>query len=290
MNKIEEQFKNIEGAFDALNQEGGEYEVMLKMLDLPDEEFAVVYPITLRQFEKNLNNSNEVLAIIHAMNSKGVRLEDMIEDLERIGNELQKELGGKYSQQKLDFIKQMFGMIIKGLNEAEGVTRRIIPIPIEKCHKDAKIPVYVHKGDAGMDIYAVENITLAPGETKIIPTGLKVALPLGYELQVRPRSGLSVKTPLRIANAPGTIDSNYRGEIGVIITNTEPRIKDIEPKADGSIDNTCLTYGADYTITKGMRFAQLVLSEVPSVSFTEVESVLEVSDGREEGFGSSGVN
>ena len=100
MSKIEEQFKNIEGAFDALNQEGGEYEVMLKMLDLPDEEFAVVYPITLRQFEKNLNNSNEVLAIIHAMNSKGVRLEDMIEDLERIGNELQKELGGKYSQQK----------------------------------------------------------------------------------------------------------------------------------------------------------------------------------------------
>ena len=290
MSKIEEQFKNIEDAFDALNQEGGEYEVMLKMLDLPDEEFAVVYPITLRQFEKNLNNSNEVLAIIHAMNSKGVRLEDMIEDLERIGNELQKELGGKYSQQKLDFIKQMFGMIIKGLNEAEGIARRIIPIPIEKGHRDAKIPVYVHKGDAAMDIYAVEDITLAPGETKIIPTGLKVALPLGYELQVRPRSGLSVKTPLRIANAPGTIDSNYRGEIGIIITNTEPRIKDIEPKADGSIDHTCLTYGADYTITKGMRFAQLVLSEVPSVSFTEVESVLEVSDGREEGFGSSGVN
>lgn len=289
MSKIEEQFKNIEGAFDALNQDGGEYEVMLKMLDLPDEEFAVVYPIMLRQFEKNLNNSNEILGMVHAMNSKGVRLEDMIEDLERIGEEFQNEFGGKYSQQKLDFIKQLFGMIIKGLNEAEGIARRVIPIPIEKCHEDAKVPVYVHKGDAGMDIYAVEDITLVPGETKIIPTGLKIALPLGYELQVRPRSGLSVKTPLRVANAPGTIDSNYRGEIGVIITNTEPRIKDIQPKNDGSLDGSCITYGAEYTITKGMRFAQIVLSEVPSISFTEVESVLEVSDGREEGFGSSGV-
>ena len=96
-------------------------------------------------------------------------------------------------------------MIIKGLNEAEGVARRIIPVPIEKCHEDAKIPVYVHKGDAGMDIYAVEDITLAPGETKIIPTGLKVAIPRGYEIQVRPKSGRALKTKMRVANTPGTI-------------------------------------------------------------------------------------
>src|SRR5574344_2884718 len=89
-----------------------------------------------------------------------------------------------------------------------------------KLNKDAVIPTYAHTGDAGMDIRAIEDVELNPHETKIIHTGIAVAIPEGYELQVRPRSGLSLKTPLRVSNTPGTIDSGYRDEIGIIISNT----------------------------------------------------------------------
>jgi dUTP pyrophosphatase len=165
----------------------------------------------------------------------------------------------------------------------------MVSVPIQLCHPDAQHPVYAKAGDAGMDLYAVEDITINPGETVIVPTGIKVALPLGYEFEVRPRSGLSVKTPLRVANAPGTIDSGYRDEIGVIITNIEPKIKDMVFHNDGSIDQRGILWGQSYTITKGMRFAQLVLKEVPTCVFYDVEDVKAIGFDRAGGFGSSGV-
>ena len=120
-----------------------------------------------------------------------------------------------------------------------------------------------------------------------MPTGLKTAIPLGYELQVRPRSGLSAKSPLRIANSIGTIDANYRGEIGVIITNSNPPITKIEFDEKGNVID--YIYGEDYTITKGMRFAQLVLKEVPTCSFLQVESVADIGEDRNSGFGGAGL-
>jgi len=95
-----------------------------------------------------------------------------------------------------------------------------VDIKVEICRENIQLPEYANPGDAGIDIYAAEDVTINPGETKIIPTGLKVAIPTGYEIQVRPRSGLSAKTPLRVPNSPGTIDAGYRDEVGVILTNT----------------------------------------------------------------------
>jgi dUTP pyrophosphatase len=139
-----------------------------------------------------------------------------------------------------------------------------------------------------MDIYALEDITIAPGETKLIPTGLKVAIPAGYELQVRPKSGRCLKTKLRVANTPGTIDAGYRDEIGVIIDNIEPFIKDAEMDENGRLYN--VLFGQSYTIGKGEKFAQLVLAEVPKAVFYEVEKVDAIeNDGRNGGFGSTGV-
>ena len=196
---------------------------------------------------------------------------------------------GRYSGQKIAFMQRLIGLITNAITETEGIAKRMISVPIQLIHEDAKIPQYARTGDAGMDVYAIEDITIGPGETKIVPTGLKCAVPLGYELQVRPRSGLSAKTPLRVANAPGTIDSGYRGEIGVIVTNMNPAIKDIkfDPETGRVSD---FVYGEDYTITKGMRFAQLVLSEVPTCVFYEVDSVDEIGEDRKSGFGETGNN
>ncbi len=167
-----------------------------------------------------------------------------------------------------------------------------VEVFIEKCRKDAVIPEYARPGDAGMDIFAAEDVLLLQGETKIIATGLKFAIPEGYEIQVRPRSGISYRTPLRIANSPGTIDSGYREELGIIITNTSVRTDD--PGKSGMkviphpIDDKNAGGGA-YLIKKGDRIAQIVLHEVPKIRFAEVDSVAGIGFDRGGGFGSTGV-
>ena len=90
---------------------------------------------------------------------------------------------------------------------------------IETCRENVTIPSYAHKGDAGADLRSAVDIEIKPNETKVIPTGLKLIIPAGYEIEIRPRSGISLNTPLRITNSPGTIDSGYRDEVGVIINN-----------------------------------------------------------------------
>ena len=160
-----------------------------------------------------------------------------------------------------------------------------VNIPIEICREGVEIPTYANEGDAGMDIRAAEDVKISVDETKIVPTGIKVAIPEGYEIQVRPRSGLSVKTRLRVANSPGTIDSGYRDEIGIIITNTSTRY---EAKECLFLDNAKNRQGV-YYIKKGDRIAQLVLQKVPQMNFQIVDSVADIGQDRKGGFGSSGV-
>lgn len=130
------------------------------------------------------------------------------------------------------------------------------------------LPQYETDGSAGMDIRSnVDNWIIYPGETCIVKTGLYVAVPCGYELQIRPRSGLSLKSGIRVANSPGTIDSDYRGEIGVLLWNT----------------------GEDaFEVKLGDRIAQMVLCPVYIMEFEEVESLDETVRGAG-GFGSTGI-
>ena len=162
-----------------------------------------------------------------------------------------------------------------------------VEVAIEICRKEAIIPEYANYNDAGMDVYAAEEIIIAPGETAIVPTGLKFAIPDGYEIQVRPRSGISLNTPLRVSNSPGTIDSGYRDELGIILTNSSKACDSCgdEPYSLKSKGNK---KGA-YRIQKGDRVAQLVLQEVPKMKLRIVESVLEIGKNRGGGFGSTGV-
>ena len=143
-----------------------------------------------------------------------------------------------------------------------------INIPIKKLLTDAIIPMYATDGSAGFDFYTIIDTVVWEGETQLIRTGLSMEIPVGYELQIRPRSGLSLSTKLRVANSPGTIDSDYRGEIKIIIENIG--------------DNEVL-------INQGDRIAQGVLCKVPQANFIEVDKLDETERG-DGGFGSTDKN
>jgi dUTP pyrophosphatase len=169
-----------------------------------------------------------------------------------------------------------------------GGRKMPIEIFVEICREGATLPAYAKPGDAGMDVCSAEDVIIRPGQTSIIPTGLKLAIPEGYEIQVRPRSGISLKTPLRLSNSPGTIDSGYRDELGIIISNTSEtgccnsdEILSIEVK-----DNKKGTY----IIRKGDRIAQIVLQLVPRMTLKLIKTVADIGQNRGGGFGSTGTN
>lgn len=151
----------------------------------------------------------------------------------------------------------------------EDYARDTMNVPVQLCHENAKMPVYAHKEDAGFDFYLPEDFTIKAHEYgKIAPTGLMMAIPAGYELQIRPRSGNSVKTTLRIANAPGTIDCGYCSEIGIICDNIGDE---------------------DLTFKAGDRIAQGVFAVCPKGVFNEVEDITKIAgSNRGGGFGSTG--
>ena len=159
----------------------------------------------------------------------------------------------------------------------------LVPIKYIKVDDDVKIPTYQHEGDSGCDICANTTIIIHPQETVLVPTGLKIQIPFGYELQIRPRSGLSLNTRLRIANTVGTIDSNFRDEVKVILTNTSIENKEQIIRLDkkGNLQGS-------YIINKYDRIAQFVLAKVEIMAFTQNDELSETSRNTG-GFGSTGV-
>jgi len=127
-------------------------------------------------------------------------------------------------------------------------------------------PSYAHKGDAGVDLYAAEDITLRPMERKLVSTGLRLEIPYGYEGQVRPKSGLAINHGISHANAVGTIDSSYRGEIKVPLINLSNK---------------------EYKVEKGKKIGQIIFAKVEEAVFEEAEQLSETTR-QENGFGSTG--
>ena len=292
-NENKKQKSILEDSLNALTEVMPEVEGvdgMSAILALPDEHFSVLAPAILMEMEKSLNNVNDKMVLVQALNASGLKSEDLINAFSEIIVLIDEKLT-TIPRPKREFIKRVLGMLCNAIVDTEGIAKKVIQIPIELCNENAKIPTYAHATDAGADIYAIEDFTLAPGESKIIPTGLKVAIPLGYELQVRARSGISAKTKLILANGVGTIDTSYRGEIGVILENIEPKIKDIRYTFDetGKPIILGIEHGQSYTFSKGDRIAQLVLNEIPKVAFYQVKNIEKIEGNRGGGFGSTGV-
>lgn len=143
-----------------------------------------------------------------------------------------------------------------------------LPVPIVQLDADLPLPAYAHEGDAGLDLYAAEATILAAGGGRcLVPTGISIAIPTGYGGFVLPRSGMALKHGISVVNGPGLIDAAYRGEIKVILINTDP--------------------DTDYAIARGDRVAQLVIQRVEQIEW-QISNTLD-GDDRGGGFGHSGT-
>ena len=253
---IKNQFSKM-GSMSAMEQ-------FFDILELPDEQFDAVYPelkdkiidaFDQPQVKNEVAKSLE-LTPIQDLEQEMVGLDAFITEIES---------DDELSANKKDFLVSMMrksGELIKAMFKNP---RQVINVKIQKIHEDAVLPKYAHELDAGADIFAIEDTIIKPYETKVIPTGIKMAVPAGYEVQIRPRSGLSLKSNIRVANAPGTIDAEYRGEVGVIITNTN---------------------APSYTIKKGDKIAQMVIAPTPMIKWEEVDELDDTERG-EGGYGST---
>jgi len=163
-----------------------------------------------------------------------------------------------------------------------------IDVPMVRLSPHAVLPAYAHDHDAGMDIFAAEDAVLHPGETKLIHTGFAMAVPEGYEAQIRPRSGISLKTMLRIPNSPGTIDAGYRDEVCIIMHNSS--CPSCVPEADPalSVSEKNNRQGI-YRIKRGDKVAQMIFAKVSHAGIREVSSLDGIGTDRLGGFGSTGL-
>lgn len=143
----------------------------------------------------------------------------------------------------------------------------MIELKVKRINEEARIPEYAHEGDAGLDLFSVDDLVILPGESKLVKTGIQIELPKETEAQIRPRSGLALKNQITVLNTPGTIDEGYRGEIGVILINHGKQ---------------------EFHVEKSMKIAQMVVKPVFYVSIKEIEELTDTSRG-EGGFGSTGV-
>ena len=285
-------FETFMQKMSSINPTVNDFEELGLILSLPEEQFALIGPIFLNELEKAMTDINSKLILIQAMNASDVKLEDLRQAYSELSNYIDAEFVSILSGQKRDFLKRLLNITYNCIAGAEGVAKKVVQIPIELVSENAKIPTYAHLGDGAVDLYSPADYTINPGETVIIPCDIKVALPYGYAFLIHPRSGTSAKTKLRVANSIGLVDSQYKGVIGVIIENIESPIKDITYEFDdsGRPILTSVLHGQSYTISKGERFAQMRLVEVPTANFFQVESVDGIGDDRGGGFGSSGTN
>ena len=293
--RIEEKqsaFETLLAGVQEINPALGGFDEMAMLLTLPEEQFAILAPIFLDELEKSFNNVQDKIFIAQAVNAAGQKIEDIQALFMQLINSIDEQFSETISAQKRDFLKRVLSISYNSLAETEGIIKRTVQVPIELTSENAQIPKYAHLGDGAVDLYSPADYTINPGETIIIPCDIKVALPYGYAFLIHPRSGTSAKTKLRIANSVGLVDSQYKGVIGVIVENIEPPIKDITYEFDdkGRPILTSVLHGQSYTISKGERFAQMRLVEVPTANFFQVESVDGIGDDRGGGFGSSGTN
>ena len=242
---------------DIMNQQG-----LGLFLDMDDSTFAAIYPSVKEELQRTFKSAEFATALTEsaapeAKLALATELKELLAELPQ---------STEFSIEKKDFLTLIMNACLSIVENLP--IRDTVAVFIEYCRDTAREPSYAHLTDAGCDVYAAESGIIKPGETVIVPTGLKIAVPVDWMLSVRPRSGLSAKTKIRVANAPGTIDAGYRDEIGIILTNTDPLI--------------------DFHYEVGDRIAQFVIERAPMIRFNKVENIAEIGENRDGGFGSTG--
>jgi dUTP pyrophosphatase len=195
--------------------------------------------------------------------------EDVLKQIQDEIEMLRKEFGIEDTESQED-LNNTFGIDFGSLQDQLDMISKTKNIQIELLTEDAVFPEYAYPTDSGFDLYSTKEITLEPFGRALIPTGLKLSFDIGYEIQVRPKSGLALKQGLTVLNTPGTVDSGYNGEIMVIVFNTNPK---------------------SFTVEKGMKIAQAVLCPVINGKYVNLQLVdkIENKDRGDNGFGSTGI-
>ena len=258
---------NIENALKTQGQMPNDvWEQFEKIINLPDSIFDNMYDTLITTLSDTLDSESFQKKVL--TNLKTIPNIDIAAEKKEVAKLIEEiKADESISEKKREFLSVLLSKAVVATLDLYEVPRERISVEIQKLSDTAKLPEYAHPTDAGADVFSSEDVTIVAGETKIIKTGLKVAIPIGYEIQVRPRSGLSAKTGIRVANAPGTIDSAYRGEIGIILHNTST---------------------TPYEIKTGDKIAQLIISPVPMIKWKEVATISDDTDRSTGGFGSSG--
>lgn len=255
---VKNYFKNMQ------NFEQDVVEQIFAILELPDAQFDAIYPKFINKVKEAFQSNIVRKQIIEQLST--IEYVNLKEEIEEVNKEI-KEINDddSLSNNKKEMMCTLLNLSKDLLVEVIKNPREIVDVRIVKLREDAIIPTYAHDTDAGADVSAIEETIIEPHTNTIVKTGLKVAIPVGYEIQIRPRSGLSLKTNLRIPNAPGTIDSDYRGEVGIIVSNIgdEPII-----------------------IKKGDRIAQMLIAPTPMIRWNEVTELDDTNRG-EKGYGST---
>ena len=258
------------------------------LLQIPDQDFEVLRPLIQEEMIKAYNEPQNQMALVQSLAQSGISVNEILNYTDELTETLLGDVEIELSESKKDFIRTLFTAIANSISSSTINPAHIVEIPIEIYREDAKLPTYATDGSAAMDLYAPEEYNLAPGECVVVPLGFKVAIPHGYALLIQPRSGLSRRTKLRLPNSPGLIDEDYHEEVGVIIENIDPPIKEIGTLVtDEGLQDASL-HGSTLTIGKGERFAQMRLVEVPRIKWREVKSLGNFDNDHGKGFGSTG--
>jgi dUTP pyrophosphatase len=192
------------------------------------------------------------------------------EEIEKQFQKIQAESGIQSDEDYEKELEEMLGLSFEEMEKEINKSLMTKTIKVELVHENAVFPKYAYPSDSGFDLHATEEVIIGPFGRALVPTGLKVSFDEGYEIQVRPKSGLAIKQGLTVLNTPGTVDQGYTGEIQVIIFNT---------------NNTTVT------IPKGMKIGQGVLCPVVQGKYVSFENVQEIDekDRGNNGFGSTGI-
>lgn len=248
------------------------------IMEVEDEKFPLAQDLMLQTISMSLTGAQadyQIGQAVAANKQMGVSRSQMLAQNKLLKEALYNLIQNGYKARYTNPTKQAFLDSFYSL--VEDYTDRMITfwdmdtptIYVEKLQENAKLPTYASAGDQGADIYACEDMTIpAHSFGTIVPTGLAMAIPMGWALAVRPRSGMSHKTRIRLSNPPGTIDTNYKNEVGVIIDNFDDE---------------------DYEIKAGDRIAQFVLEKNYQGNFVETDDVHKHGEDRGGGFGHTGA-
>ena len=276
----------IRNIMEAIDPDEDSTDILQSIIEMPDDQLSIFGPLFLEEMQKSFMDPDLQITLAASLNAQGIKFEDFAESYKQAMYEIVNNDQLGLSEAKKDFFINLLSLLLTAMSETQLITKKIIGVPTE-VGENGKLPSYAHAGDAGLDLFAADSYDIGPGEQVMVKTDVKVALPNGYAFLIQPRSGLSSKTKLRICNTPGLIDSGYRGEICILMENTEAKIKDLEINQYGAA--TGVLYGKSYHIEKGDKIAQMRLVEAPAAIMNLVDKIPNDTERGEGGFGSTGA-